>query len=95
MGNFTPLSSFLPPHTYTHTQTYSLTLSLGGKNAEDPAVPVTTGQAVRAAAAAAARQVEVEVEIPKAVSSTQRKFLLFSSINLFFTKIYVFLLSYR
>ena len=43
-------------------------LIIGGKNAEDPAVPVTTGQAVRAAAAAAARQVEVEVEIPKPVS---------------------------
>ena len=42
--------------------------NLGGKNEEDPAVPVTTGQAVRAAAAAAAREVEVEVEIPKPVS---------------------------
>jgi hypothetical protein len=42
--------------------------NLGGQNEEDPAVPVTTGQAVRAAAAAAAREVEVEVEIPKPVS---------------------------
>ena len=42
---------------------------IGGKNAEDPAVPVTTGQAVRAAAAAAAREVEIDVEIPKPVSS--------------------------
>lgn len=42
--------------------------SILGRNEDDPAVPVTTGQAVRAAAAAAAREVEVEVEIPKPVS---------------------------
>ena len=47
-----------------------LIFNKGGKNEEDPAVPVTTGQAVRAAAAAAAREVEVEVEIPKPVSRT-------------------------
>jgi hypothetical protein len=44
-------------------------LPITGRNEEDPAVPVTTGQAVRAAAAAAAREVEVEVEIPKPVRS--------------------------
>lgn len=46
-----------------------------GRNEDDPAVPVTTGQAVRAAAAAAAREVEVEVEIPKPVSHTVNLFL--------------------
>jgi hypothetical protein len=54
--------SFLPP-------SISALLPITGRNEEDPAVPVTTGQAVRAAAAAAAREVEVEVEIPKPVRS--------------------------
>ena len=49
---------------------YFALLPITGRNEEDPAVPVTTGQAVRAAAAAAAREVEVEVEIPKPVGQS-------------------------
>lgn len=54
-----------------------LFLPLIGRSAsEDPEVPMTTGQAVRAAAAARDRERDADIDIPAPVSYIQQNYLL-------------------
>ena len=58
-----------------------LFLPLIGRSAsEDPEVPMTTGQAVRAAAAARDRERDADIDIPAPVSHIQQKIQLLKAL---------------